>query len=183
MNQSENVKDSKVIGKAAEGPRSQYLSFKCRENIYAIPLASVREIIELAHYTKVPLMPAFVFGIINLRGNVVPVIDLARLVTVTGGERSGRACIMVTEITHESQNYYVGLLIDEVRSVMDIQDADIEPAPGFGAGVPAEYLKGMVKTKTRFMTLLDLEQILNLEKISMAVSGQSGMLSAGQGGV
>jgi len=112
---------------------SQYLTFSVSGESFAIPISAIKEIIEYRQPTDVPMMPAYIRGVINLRGRVVPVIDLAVRFGRARAEVSKRTCIVILEIAQDGQQQDLSVLVDAVSAVVDIADADIEPPPQFGA--------------------------------------------------
>lgn len=154
-----------------EGALSEqrYLAFRLAGEVYAIDILRIREIIEYSAPTGVPMMPASVRGVINLRGAVVPVIDLSirfgREPSVVGK----RSCIVIVEVQHDNMKHILGLLVDGVNAVMEIAAENIEPAPAFGAHIDTEFIEGMARVNGKFIILLDVARTLSLEE--MAVIG------------
>ena len=155
----------------AEGGATEqrYLAFRLAGQVYAIDIIRIREIIEYQVPTGVPMMPASVLGVINLRGSVVPVIDLAirfgREPSVVGK----RSCIVIVEVQHAGMNHIIGLLVDGVNAVMEIAAESIEPPPAFGTQIDTEFIEGMARVNGKFIILLDVARTLSLEE--MAVIG------------
>jgi purine-binding chemotaxis protein CheW len=150
---------------AAQG--RQYLTFSVSGEAYAIPISAIKEIIEYRQPTDVPMMPAYVRGVINLRGRVVPVIDLAVRFGRGRGEVSKRTCIVILEIAQDGQQQDISVVVDAVSAVVDIVDADIEPPPQFGAKLRADFISGMGKIAEKFVIILDVEHVLSIEELSM----------------
>jgi len=138
----------------------QYLTFFIGDEEYAVEILRVREIIEHERVTHVPTMPAHVRGVINLRGTVLPVIDLAR--KFGGGETATTrtTCIVVVETTLHANLIAVGLVASAVSEVVDIRHNDVEPPPAFGTSVRADFLTGMGKVDNRLLLILDLDRVL-----------------------
>jgi purine-binding chemotaxis protein CheW len=153
---------------------NQYLTFMLAEELFAIPILNIREIIEYASLTTVPMMPAFIRGVINLRGSVVPVVDLAARFGRKSTEINRRTCIVVIEVESESadEKQNVGVMVDAVNAVLEIPRAEIEPPPSFGARVRADFIHGMGKVAGKFVIILDVNRVLSIEE--MAVLGQAG---------
>lgn len=141
----------------------QYLSFRCNGEAYALPIAHVREIIEFDNITSVPMMPSFIRGVINLRGNVVPVVDLGARFGQSSITRTKRTCIVVLELEKADGVIPLGLVVDSVDAVLDIEAGDIEPAPNFGTGVRADFILGMARREQGFIIILQVDQVLSLE--------------------
>lgn len=149
----------------AELPGDQYLSFRCRERGLALPIRLVREIIDYANVTAVPLMPAFVEGVINLRGAVVPVVNLASRFGYDDSGRDRRSCIIILELSGEDEPLVMGLVVDAVDAVLDIEASEIEPSPSFGVGIRTDFIAGMARRKDSFLIVLRIEQVLCVEEI------------------
>ena len=144
-----------------EAALAQYLSFQVAGESYAVGVLQAREIIEYTTVTRVPHAPASVRGVINLRGSVVPVVDLAVKFGLPASEIGRRTCVVIVECTIEAESLVMGVMTDAVNHVLDLGPADIEPAPSFGTRVRAEYLKGMGKLEQGFVLLLDMDKLLS----------------------
>ena len=150
-----------------EGQQNQYLTFVLNKEIYAIGILSIKEIIEYGQLTEVPRMPAFIRGVINLRGAVVPVIDLGSRFGKQASVVSRRTCIVILEVMHEGEPQVVGVMVDAVNEVLDIPATEIEPAPGFGARIRADFIRGMGKVDGRFVIILNVDLVLSMDEMSM----------------
>jgi purine-binding chemotaxis protein CheW len=146
---------------AAAGAPAQFLSFMLGQDMFAIGILAVREILEYAGVTPVPQMPPSISGVINLRGTAVPVLDLARRLERAPSALSKRTCIIVVEVDGDEGAFVIGILVDAVNAVLDIPAADIEPAPSFGAQVRADLLHGIGKVNGRFVLLLDVQHVVS----------------------
>ncbi len=154
---------------------TQYLSFKLGEEIFAINVAQVREILDVIAITKVPQTPDYMQGVINLRGSVVPVMDMRLKFGMPATQRSVNTCIIVMEVTQDGETTVLGSLADSVQEVLDLEPDQIEPAPRIGANLRRDFIKGMGKHDDRFIIILDIDQIFNnsdLEVIAEAVAGE-----------
>ena len=143
-----------------------YLAFRLAGEVYAIDILRIREIIEYTPPTTVPMMPSSLRGVINLRGAVVPVIDLA---VRFGREATGvgkRTCFVIVEVEHEGAIHVLGLMVDGVNAVMEIGAADIEPPPSFGTSVNAEFIAGMARVDGRFVIILDIARVLSIDEMA-----------------
>ncbi|SDH59534.1 MULTISPECIES: chemotaxis protein CheW [unclassified Duganella] len=140
-------------------PPAQFLSFVLGQDMFAMGILAVREILEYAGVTPVPQMPPSICGVINLRGAAVPVLDLARRLERAPSPISKRTCIIVVEVEGEEGPFVIGILVDAVNAVLDIPATDIEPAPRFGA-VKAELLHGIGKVNGRFVLLLNVQHVV-----------------------
>ncbi|PAU66370.1 chemotaxis protein CheW [Pseudomonas sp. PIC25] len=143
----------------------QHLSFRVRQARYALPIELVREIIEYGQITTVPMMPAFIHGVINLRGNVVPVLDLAARFGFELTEPGKRTCIVIIELELDDQQQRIGLVVDAVDAVLDIDSTEVEPAPPFGAGIRTDFIAGMARDERGFTIILDVRRVLSLDDI------------------
>jgi purine-binding chemotaxis protein CheW len=144
---------------------AQYLTFQLAGEPYAIGILAIKEIIEYHSLTEVPMMPAFVRGVINLRGAVVPVMDLQARFGRKPSEVTKRTCIVIVEMAHEGERQVIGVVVDAVNEVLEIAPADIEPAPAFGARIRTDFIQGMGKVRGKFVILLDVNQVLSLHDL------------------
>lgn len=143
----------------------QYITFKLDEEVFALDVAKVREILEYTGITKVPQTPDFMRGVINLRGSVVPVIDLRLKFGMTPTERTVSTCIIVVEVELEEENLVLGLLADSVQEVIEMEPAQIEAAPRIGTHLDTDFIKGMGKHGNRFVMILDIDKIFTGEEL------------------
>lgn len=148
----------------------QYLTFSLKEEFYGIAISSVKEIIEYRAITAIPLMPAFVKGVLNLRGEVVPVIDLSMRFGKPASEIRKRSCIVIVEIIYEEQVVLLGIAVDAVKEVVDITVNDIDPPPTFGAKIRAEFIKGVVNVEAQFIVLLQVAKVLSIDEMASLIS-------------
>jgi purine-binding chemotaxis protein CheW len=147
--------------------QSQYLTFLLDGEMFAIGILAIKEIIEFNKLTTVPMMPRFVRGVINLRGAVVPVVDLSARFGRAGTTASRRTCIVIVEIDTGEGRQVVGVLVDSVSEVLDIPATEIEPAPSFGARVRTEFIAGMGKVKGKFVIILSVAHVLSAEEMDV----------------
>ena len=146
---------------STEGEFAQYLTFQVADAEYGVGILKVREIIEYDTVTRVPHAPVAVRGVLNLRGAVVPVVDLAVKFGLPASTVTKRSCVIVVECILDGEETVMGVLADAVSQVVDLAPTDIEPAPAFGARVRVEFLQGMGKLGGRFVLLLDLDRLLS----------------------
>jgi purine-binding chemotaxis protein CheW len=144
----------------------QYLTFMLNSEIFAIGILRIKEIIEYGNLTEVPRMPGFIRGVINLRGAVVPVIDLGSRFGKQASTVSRRTCIVIIEVQHDDAQQVVGVMVDAVNEVLDIPAAEIEPAPSFGAKIRADFIRGMGKVDGTFVIILNVDHVLSLDEMS-----------------
>jgi chemotaxis signal transduction protein len=148
--------------------REQYLSFRIGEEEYAVGILRVREILRYEAVTRVPTAPPWVRGVINLRGSVVPVMDLAVRFGRSPAPPTKWTCIVIVEVRRGTEVLVTGIVADEVRQVLDLGPEDIEPPPGFGVGAAREYLVGMGRTGRQFVLILDVDQTFGAADVARA---------------
>jgi len=151
----------------SEGSVSQFLTFLMGGETYGINILDIREIIEYAGITGVPMMPDFIAGVINLRGAVVPVIDLASRFGDEKTKISKRTSIIIAEVENEDLKLEVGVIVDVVNEVLNISDKDIEPAPAFGTKIRTDFISGMGKVNDELLVLLAVHKVLSIAELSM----------------
>jgi len=154
--------------------RSQYLTFFVAGEEYAIPILRVREIIEYSRVTRVPSTPSYIRGVINLRGSVIPVIDLAVKFGLEPASITRTTCIVVVELTGGEQTI-MGVISDSVRQVIDLGGSEIEPPPSFGVHGRVDFLLGMGVAGEAFVLLLDIDKVLSTTEIlaALAMEGEA----------
>jgi purine-binding chemotaxis protein CheW len=143
----------------------QYLTFMLGSEVFAAGILAVKEIIEYTNLTEVPMMPAHVRGVINLRGAVVPVVDLSVRFGRPANAVTKRTCIVIVEIGAGSERHDVGVVVDSVSAVVDIPIADMEPPPSFGARVRTDFIEGVGKVNGKFVILLNVNRVLTGDEI------------------
>jgi purine-binding chemotaxis protein CheW len=151
---------------------SQYLTFMLGAEVFAIGILAIKEILEHDTLTTVPMMPPCIRGVINLRGAVVPVMDLSARFGKKSTEVTKRTCIVIVEIEAEGERRDVGVLVDAVNAVLDIPAADIEPPPAFGTRIRTDFIHGMGKVGGKFIILLNVDSVLSADEVA-AMSGLS----------
>jgi purine-binding chemotaxis protein CheW len=145
---------------------TQFLTFTLEREMFAVAIEHIKEIIEYGQPTEVPMMPSFIRGVINLRGAVVPVIDLNARFGRAASTTSRRTCIVIVEVESEGSAQDIGIMVDAVSAVLDIPASEIEPPPGFGARIRNEFLHGMGKVDGRFVMILDLAHVLSVSELA-----------------
>jgi len=153
--------------RAKEG---KYLTFALAREEYCIEILKVREIIGYMSITAVPRMPVFVKGVINLRGQVIPVIDLRCRFDMETKEITDQTCIIVVDISHEGRSFNAGLIVDRVQEVLDIGQENIDDAPQFGTDVNTDFILGIGKAGSSIKILLDIDRVL--EGMGTLMAGQ-----------
>ncbi|MFH0809928.1 MAG: chemotaxis protein CheW [Pseudomonadota bacterium] len=145
----------------------QYLTFALSGEEFALEIAKVREVLDYPHITKVPRMPEYLRGVINLRGNVVPVIDLHLKFGMAATERTVDTCVVIVEAALENEVTVMGVLADSVQEVVDLSTTEIEPPPRMGTRLNTDFLKGMGKQGEKFIIILDIDKVLSSSEISL----------------
>lgn len=160
-------KQVSALGSAKAG---KYLTFKLGVEEYGLEILKVQEIMKMVEITKVPRTPEFVRGVINLRGKVIPVVDLRLKFGMEIRDTTEKTCVIVVQVAHASGSVTMGTIVDEVSEVLDIAGEQIEPAPEFGAAVDTAFILGMGKVAKRVVMLLDIDKVLSTGEIS-TISG------------
>ena len=155
------------IGAGTDQTRTakQYLSFMLAGETFGIGILCIKEIIEYSGLTEVPMMPASIRGVINLRGAVVPVLDLAVRFGKQAGEVTKKTCVVIVEIRTDKDRHVMGVVVDAVNAVLKIAENEIEPPPSFGAKIHADFIEGMGKVNGKFVILLNVGQVLSYEEL------------------
>jgi len=156
--------EQKAVGEIDD--TTQYLTFLAGEERFAIGILDVKELIEVSSMTRVPMTPDFIRGVINLRGSVVPVVDLASRLGRSTSELTKRSCIVLVEIVLEEEGQTIGMLVDEVNEILEISQTHIQPPPNFGTDIRTEFIKAMGRVEDEFIILLDINHVLSIEELS-----------------
>lgn len=144
-----------------------YLTFKLGDELFAANVGKVLEILEIPRITKVPRSPAYMRGVINLRGSVLPVIDARSKFGLPEAEDTIDSCIIVLDIEMEDHHITIGTVVDAVQEVMDIDDKQIQPAPSIGSRYKSEFIDGMVKINEQFIMMLNLDKVFSSSEVSI----------------
>ncbi len=150
----------------------QYLTFKLAEETFALEVSKVREILDFTTVTKVPQTPDFMRGVINLRGGVVPVIDLRLKFGMSPTEKTVNTCVIVVEVNMGSDTVILGALSDSVQEVFDLDPDQIEPAPRIGTRLKNDFLKGMGKRDGNFVIILDIDKVFTADELELTQSAE-----------
>jgi len=148
-----------------QAEQKQYLTFLLGGEMFAIGILGIKEIIEYAGLTEVPMMPACIRGVINLRGAVVPVMDLSSRFGRPATAVTKRTCIVIVEVEADGERQDMGLVVDAVNAVLEIPSSEIAPAPAFGTRIRTDFIEGMGKVNGKFVILLDVNRVLSVEEI------------------
>lgn len=150
---------------------AQYLTFKLAEEVFALDVVKVREILEESSITKVPQTPEFMRGVINLRGSVVPVIDLRLKFGMSRTEKTVNTCIVVVEVQLDGEVIVLGALADSVQEVIEMEPDQIEAAPHIGTRLNTEFITGMGKRDGHFVMILDIDRVFSGDELT-AIQGE-----------
>jgi purine-binding chemotaxis protein CheW len=164
---------------SSAGPQ-QYLTFLLRDECFGLGIETVREIIEYGQLTAVPLMPDFVKGVINLRGDIVPVIDLSIRLGRSQLAVHKRSCIIILEIPFEDNFVVLGAAVDSVNEVIDIESSQIEPPPSFGARLKAQFIQGVANVEQNFVVLLHGDKVLSIDELASLIENVKPQMGRGE---
>lgn len=157
-------------------PSGKYLTFTLESEHFSLPVLKVREIMRLTPITPVPRMPPYIKGVLNLRGKIIPVIDLRERFSLESLplNESDRRCIIVAQYkSHDNVTHLMGMIVDAVEDVSYFLDSDIEATPDFGSALDTRYIIGMAKNHGAVRTLLDLDRLLNMEGVIQMLSSEN----------
>ena len=144
----------------------QYLTFKLGNEVFATDVAKVREVLDFTTITEIPRTPDFMSGVINLRGNVVPVVDLRLCFEMSETEKTVNTCIVVMEMMVEGESNVIGALADSVEEVIDLEPEQIQPPPRIGTRIRTDFIKGMGKRDAQLIMILDIDRVFSTEELS-----------------
>jgi purine-binding chemotaxis protein CheW len=147
---------------------SQYLTFKLEDEVFASDIDKVREVLDFTVVTKVPQTPDFMLGVINLRGAVVPVVDMRLKFGMARMETTVNTCIIIVEIEIDGETMVLGAMVDSVQEVMDLDPDQIEPPPRIGTHLNTKLIKGMGKRDNKFIIILDIDKVFSADELALA---------------
>ena len=150
---------------------AQYLTFKLDQELFAVDIAKVREVLEFTSMTKVPRTPDFMRGVINLRGNVVPVVDMRLKLGLSITEKTVDTCIVISEVAVDGESTVLGALVDSVQEVIDLDASNVAPPPHMGSRVDTAVIRGMGKRDEQFIMILDLDRVFTAEELRSSSTG------------
>jgi purine-binding chemotaxis protein CheW len=165
MTQLMHKKETRTELTAQEQLR-QYLTFRAGNKNLAISILDVKEIIEINTITDVPMTPDYIRGVINLRGNVVPVIDLSARLGQQNSEITKRSCIVLVQVDYNEDAQLLGMLVDAVDEILEIPEANIMPPPDFGAEIRTDFIQAMGRVDDEFIILLNINRVLSVRELS-----------------
>jgi purine-binding chemotaxis protein CheW len=145
---------------------NQFLTFSLGDEVFALNIATVREVLEMTQITRIPRTPSYMRGVINLRGHAVPVVDLRRKFGMQQVEDTVETCIIIVEIDMDGEITYMGCVADSVREVLELNAEAIEPPPHMGTTISTEFIQGMGRQDEQFIIILDIDKVLSAEEIA-----------------
>jgi len=163
------------MGVAEVMETTQYLTFKLEGEIFALDISKVREVLDFTAITKVPRTPEFMRGVINLRGNVVPVVDMRLKFGMTKTENTVNTCIIIVEIHLDGETTVLGALADAVQEVIELGSGQIEPAPKIGTRLKTDFIQGMGKQGEGFIIILDIDRVFSADELSLVQDAGEGI--------
>lgn len=149
---------------------NQYFTFKLDQEIYALDITQVREVLDFSEITKVPRMPEFMRGVINLRGGVVPVVDLRLKFGMTKTVKTVDTCVIIIDLTIEDETTLLGVLADSVQEVMTMEPDQISAPPKIGTRLDTEFIKGMGEKNEKFVIIIDIDKVFSLDDMTVLKS-------------
>ncbi|MDA8126877.1 MAG: chemotaxis protein CheW [Deltaproteobacteria bacterium] len=163
---AEAMEAASFEGRASKGREGKYLTFSLAGEEYGIGILKVKEIIGLMEITRVPQTPSYVKGVINLRGKVIPVVDLRAKFGLEAEECTERTCVVVVEVARESGQVLIGSVVDSVSEVLNIKEGEIEDTPDFGVNLDTRCIMGMAKAGSGIKILLDIDSVLGNDELT-----------------
>jgi purine-binding chemotaxis protein CheW len=158
---------------------TQYLTFTLDDEVFALDIGKVREVLDFRSITRVPKTPEFMRGVINLRGSVVPVVDLRLKFGLTRTEQMAHTCIIIVEVAVDGETAVLGALADSVEEVLDLGADHIEPAPKIGTKLNTEFIKGMGKQNDHFIIILDIDKVFSTDELALVQEAENNQETAG----
>jgi purine-binding chemotaxis protein CheW len=146
---------------------TQHLTFKLDEEVFALDISKVREVLEYTSVTKVPQTPDFMCGVINLRGGVVPVVDMRLKFGMVHAEKTVNTCIIIVEVELDGESTVLGAMTDSVQEVFEFEPDQIEPAPKIGTKLKTDFIKGMGKRDDQFIMILDIDKVFSSDELAI----------------
>jgi len=158
---------------------TQYLTFKLEDELFALDIGKVREVLDFTTITKVPQTPDYMRGVINLRGSVVPVVDLRLKFGMTMAEKTVNTCVIIVEVDMDGERVVMGAMADAVQEVLDLEPEQIEPPPRIGTKLKTDFIKGMGKHAEQFIIILDIDRVFTAEELEIVQGPELGAASNG----
>ena len=154
---------------------TQYLTFKLENELFALEIGKVREVLDFTNITKVPQTPDYMRGVINLRGSVVPVVDLRLKFGMTMAEKTVNTCVIIVEVEMDGESVVMGAMADAVQEVLDLEPDQIEPPPRIGTKLNTDFIRGMGKHADQFIIILDIDKIFTIDELDFVQQRDRGM--------
>jgi purine-binding chemotaxis protein CheW len=161
------------MGVTASTTTTQYLTFRLGDEEFAVDVGKAREVLDFTAVTRVPQTPKFMLGVINLRGSVVPVIDMRLKFGLSATEKTVNTCVIVMEIAIDGETVIVGALADSVQEVLELDPNQIEPPPRIGTRLRTEFIKGMGSHNEKFIIILDIDRVFSAEEIALVQEAEA----------
>lgn len=163
---TQQITDMRQSGTVSAASTAQYLTFICAGEKLAVEILDVKELLEMINVTRVPMTPEFIRGVINLRGSVVPIVDLSARLTGKPCALTKRSSIVLVEVVQGEHTQVLGMLVDEVSEILEIESENIQPPPSFGAHIRTDFIKAMGNINGEFIILLAIDKVLSVEELS-----------------
>lgn len=163
---TQQLTDTRQSTAVSTSGAAQYLTFMCAGERLAVEILDVKELLEMINVTRVPMTPDFIRGVMNLRGSVVPIVDLSARLTGKKCSLTKRSSIVLVEVAQEDQAQVLGMLVDEVSEILEIDARNIQPPPSFGANIRTDFIKAMGNVNDEFIILLAIDKVLSVEELS-----------------
>jgi len=157
---------------------TQYLTFKLEDEVFALGISQVREVLDYTAVTRIPEMPDFMLGVINLRGSVVPVVDMRLKFGMERTEKKVNTCIIIVEIDLDGETTILGALADSVQEVMDLDPDQVEAPPRIGTRLKSKFIKGMGKRDNQFIIILDINRVFSADELAITLEVDAEMAEA-----
>ena len=157
---------------------TQYLTFKLGDEVFAFGISQVREVLDYTNVTRIPEMPDFMLGVINLRGSVVSVVDMRLKFGMGPTQRGVNTCVVIVEIDLEGETTVLGALADSVQEVLNLDPEQIEPPPRIGTKVKSRFIKGMGKHGDNFIIILDIDKVFSADELAMTLDATQELAAA-----
>lgn len=167
------IKGELTMSNEAAAENIQYLTFTLSEEVFAMDIDKVREVLDFTAITRVPGTPEFMRGVINLRGSVVPVVDMRQKFGMPATEQGVNTCIIIVEVTVDGETTVLGAMADSVREVLELEPGSIEPPPRIGTRLNIEFIRGMGKRDEQIMMILDIDKVFSFSELA-ATRGMDG---------
>jgi purine-binding chemotaxis protein CheW len=160
-------KENKNMAVASITVTTQFLTFRLENELFALDIGKVREVLDFTSITKVPQTPDYMRGVINLRGSVVPVVDLRLKFGMKQAEQTVNTCVIIVEVEMDGETVVMGAMADAVQEVLDLEPDQIEPPPRIGAKLSTDFIRGMGKHADQFIMILDIDKVFTMDELGL----------------